>query len=212
MNDHAQYIAERFIESVRSLEGDRGEALFDIATGIIALSQCDEETFRQVIDAVNNTPEAYTTWKKYARGKPKRPEAVIYCRIACAPADAIKHQLSVQESRCRDFARENNLDVITTFSDVGSGNEMDRPDLNNLLSFLSERKSNPPTVIVRDFSRFSRNLADSLKIRQCISDSGAGVITTDGQQLSNPTDRFVAQVAIARSEFEGQLLDQCSDK
>lgn len=208
MDDHAQYIAKRFIESVRSLEGDRGEALFDIATGIIALSQCDEETFRQVIDAVNNTPEAYTTWKKYARGKPKRPEAVIYCRIACAPPDAIEHQLSAQESRCLDFARENDLEVIAIFSHIGSGMDMDHPGLNNLLSFLSERKDSPPTVIVRDFSRFSRNLADSLKIHQRISDTGAGVITTDGQQLSNPTARFVAQVAIAHSEFEEQLQDQ----
>lgn len=134
--------------------------------------------------------------------------AVIYCRIACAPPDVVDYQLSVQESKCRDFARENNLDVVAAYSDVGSGIEMDRPDLNNLLSFLSERKSTPPTVIVRDFSRFSRNLADSLKIHQRISDTGADVITTDGQQLSNPTDRFVAQVAIAHSEFEEQLQDQ----
>lgn len=208
MSDHVQYIAERFIGSVRSLEGDRGEALFDIATGIIALSQCDGETFRQVIDAVNNTPEAYTTWKKYTRGKSNHPEAVTYCRIASAPPDAIEHQLSVQESKCRDFAGENNLEVIATFSDIGSGLDMDHPGLNNLLSFLSERKDSPPTVIIRDFSRLSRNLADSLKIHQRISGTGAGVVTTDGQQLSNPNDRFVAQVAIARSEFGEQLQDQ----
>jgi DNA invertase Pin-like site-specific DNA recombinase len=92
--------------------------------------------------------------------------AVIYCRVSNVKQTTRGDGLGSQETRCREYARYRDLEVIKVFKDDTSGGYVDRPGMKELLAFLrAHRKRERLVVIIDDISRLARGIEAHLKLR-----------------------------------------------
>ena len=81
--------------------------------------------------------------------------AVIYCRVSSVAQLRKGDGLASQETRCREYAKFKNYDVVEVFHDNKTGGIADRPAMTALLAFLQESKEEC-VVIIDDINRFLR--------------------------------------------------------
>ena len=64
-------------------------------------------------------------------------KAVIYCRVSSAKQTVRGDGLGSQETRCREFAKYKDYDVVEVFQDDTSGSLTTRPGMQAMLSYLA---------------------------------------------------------------------------
>ena len=87
--------------------------------------------------------------------------AVSYVRVSSD--DQANHGFSIDQQvrNCMDFALQNDYAIMQVFKDEGrSAKNLDRPGLQNLLKYCSDKKNNVDAVIVWKLDRISRNVGD----------------------------------------------------
>lgn len=89
-------------------------------------------------------------------------KAVIYARVSTDEQAEHGTSLQSQLETCRDYAEENNLDVIEEFLDDYTGTTLDQPGLNELQDALDKEKAG--AVIVLNTDRLSRNFHNSVHL------------------------------------------------
>ncbi len=99
--------------------------------------------------------------------------AVVYARVSSAAQKSRGTGLDSQESRCREYARYKNLDVVKVFTDDASGGLIDRPGMKAMLSWLRQRRGQDCAVIIDDISRLARDIEAHIKLRAAIGSVGA---------------------------------------
>lgn len=100
-------------------------------------------------------------------------KAVIYCRVSDPNQVKNGHGLSSQDTRCREFAKHRNLEVIRSFHEEGvSGSLINRPAMMEMLDFLRQNPDQQTVVIIDDISRLARGLKAHLELRTAIQDAG----------------------------------------
>lgn len=101
-------------------------------------------------------------------------KAVIYCRGASTNQLKGDSNIKAQEKRCCEFAKYKNYEIMQTFHDQGlSGNDVDRPGITNLLSFLKSNYSHSPHIVIfDDISRLASDLQTHADLKKAISDAG----------------------------------------
>ena len=108
------------------------------------------------------------------KGKPQ-PErgAVLYVRVSTTEQAEGPLNLINQENRCRDYCKQNKLNVIAVFVDPGeSARTADRPEFQNMLRFCKARRKDVGYVVVQDLSRFARNLRDLTETTESLNAIG----------------------------------------
>lgn len=103
--------------------------------------------------------------------KPK--EAVIYCRSALAD----DNRLDAQEARCRDYARDAGLEVVSVFRDAASGMKAERPGIAALVRWLKTRDSDC-IVLVEDIGRVARDVVLHRRLNEAIREAGGIIAST----------------------------------
>ena len=89
-----------------------------------------------------------------------------YCRVAFANEEEMAQQCKI----IQDYCKSNGLEVDEYFCDNGvSGLKLDRDALQKLLKVLREGD----IVVVKDYSRISRNLLQLIEITKSIYQAGA---------------------------------------
>lgn len=127
--------------------------------------------------------------------KIKTNKAVIYCRVSDQNQVKNGHGLSSQETRCREFARYSNLDVVAVYHEEGiSGSLILRPAMQNMLEYL---RDNPGTiVIIDDISRLARGLEAHIQLRTAISESG-GILKSPSIEFGEDSDSQLVENLLA---------------
>lgn len=94
--------------------------------------------------------------------------ALIYCRVSLDRQAKEGHGLDSQEHRCREYARNKGYEVETVFRDsfTGGGDFMLRPGMVELLGHADRHAHKLYVVIFDDLSRFARDVAAHIKLRQ----------------------------------------------
>jgi len=82
-------------------------------------------------------------------------KAVIYCRAVCQEQTSKDNSLDKQEKLCREFAEQNDIDVVDCIKEFESGTKMYREGLNKILS--STKKGGVSYVLVSDPTRLARS-------------------------------------------------------
>lgn len=101
-------------------------------------------------------------------------QAVIYCRVSSDKQVKDGNGLDSQEISCRRYAEINNFKVIKVFKDEGvSGKLLERPELQNMLTFLAKNPKQLIAVVVDDISRIARDVFTHMSIRKEIAKHGA---------------------------------------
>lgn len=108
-------------------------------------------------------------------------EAVIYARVSSAAQLAKGDGLASQTTRCQEYAKYRQYDVIEVFHDNMSGGAADRPAMSALLAFLRKRKTET-VVVIDDINRFSRDVVVHWQLRAMLSEAGG--------KLESPTMEF----------------------
>lgn len=81
--------------------------------------------------------------------------------------------MTFQETRCREYARENNYGVVKVFGDLGLGREASRPGFEEMLDFLSQCPENSHVVIVDDIHVIARDIHVFLQLRAKLREAGS---------------------------------------
>lgn len=90
-------------------------------------------------------------------------QAIGYIRISTK--DQSNFSLTGQEQYIRDFCAKNNYSLLAIFKDEGqSAKNFDRPDWKSLEAFIQKNHPAVNLLIVAKYDRFSRNVADALKM------------------------------------------------
>ena len=120
----------------------------------------------------------------------------VYCRTAREDKDAIMQQ----ESTLRVFTDEHGYSKVNVYSDNGySGLRLDRPAFtqmdNDIMAGLID------TVIIRDFSRISRNTFDAFDWLERIQHCGVTVMSLCDNMTDEPLAYSVAALSKAYLEL-----------
>jgi site-specific DNA recombinase len=132
-------------------------------------------------------------------------KAVIYCRVSDVQQVKNGNGLSSQETRCREFAKYRQYEVVQVFNEEGvSGGLIDRPAIKRMLAFLRQHRSERIVVIIDDISRLARDLKAHIELRTAISDAG-GVLQSPSIEFGEDSDsRLVENMLASVSQHHRQ--------
>lgn len=118
-------------------------------------------------------------------------KVALYLRVASADQND-NNVLLWQEPRLREWAREQEHEVVAVFQDMAPGNTLDRPGLQALLSEINQNRFE--AVAVHGFSRLVRETALALSLSETLENSGVKVFSSgeSGDFLSGYTMVFDA--------------------
>lgn len=116
-------------------------------------------------------------------------KVALYLRVASADQND-NNVLLWQETRLREWAREQEHEVVAVFQDMAPGNTLDRPGLQALLSEINQNRFE--AVAVHGFSRLVRETALALSLSETLENSGVKVFSSgeSGDVLSGYTMVF----------------------
>ena len=124
-------------------------------------------------------------------------QAVIYCRVSDPKQVKEGHGLTSQETRCREFAKYRNHEVIEVFQEEGiSGGLIDRPAMKRMMAFLRQRKKEPVVVIIDDISRLARDLKAHIELRMAIQEAG-GILQSPSIEFGQDSDSQLVENMLA---------------
>jgi site-specific DNA recombinase len=127
----------------------------------------------------------------------KQKKAVIYCRVSSTKQTTAGDGLKSQETRCREFARLKNYDVVEVFRDDVSGSLTERPGMKVMLAFMRKRRAaGGMVVIIDDVSRLARGLQAHLDLRSSIASAG-GVLESPSIEFGEDPDSILVENLLA---------------
>src|ERR1041384_2476753 len=105
--------------------------------------------------------------------------AVIYYRVSTSEQAERGFSLDNQKQACIKYADNNNYQRAKFFSDEGkSAKTANRPGLQSMLKFCSDKKNQIEAIIVYKVDRLTRNVEDYSSIGTCIKKQGIKLIST----------------------------------
>lgn len=135
-----------------------------------------------------------------------KPKAVIYCHVSSLKQVTKGNELSSQETRCREYAGYKGYDVVAAFHDEGvSGGMINRPSMQEMLSYLKKnKKKDPYIVIIDDISRLARGLEAHIQLRTAIGAAG-GKLESPSIEFGDDSDsRLVENLLASVSQHHRQ--------
>jgi DNA invertase Pin-like site-specific DNA recombinase len=139
-------------------------------------------------------------------------QAVIYCRVSTKEQVEEGNSLSTQEKLCREYALKNAYDIAEVFIEQGeSAKTANRPELQRLLSYCSDRKKQINAVIAYKLDRISRNTDDYSYIRILLKRYGIEIKFTSEHFENSPAGRFMENIISNVSQFDNDVrTERCA--
>ncbi|MFI3307841.1 MAG: recombinase family protein [Mycoplasmatota bacterium] len=116
-------------------------------------------------------------------------KTALYTRLSREDAkEGISNSIENQITGLLNYANENKLEVYKTYIDDGyTGSNSNRPGFQDLLNDMRTKKIN--TIIIKDFSRLSRNMYEALELLKFIfPENNMRVISLSDKFDSNKND------------------------
>lgn len=88
-------------------------------------------------------------------------KAIIYTRVSTDDQADRGYSLPYQEERLRKYCELNNIMIVAHHQDDHSAKTFDRPEFKKLLTFCKKNPGDVDLLLFTNWSRFSRNAADS---------------------------------------------------
>jgi len=125
-------------------------------------------------------------------------KAVIYCRVSSSKQVTEDHGLDSQETRCREYAKHKNYEVVSVFHEKGiTGKLLDRPQMRDMLAFLKQHKRRKQhVVIIDDISRLARNIETHISLKASIQDAG-GKLESPSIEFGEDSDSRLVEHLLA---------------
>lgn len=116
---------------------------------------------------------------------------VIYCRVSDTKSGARGDGLRSQETRCREYAAQMNINVVDVFRDDMTGGSIDRPGMKAMLSLLKNHRGEGCVVIIDDISRFARDVRGHWDLRDLLREAGGQLVSPRMEFKDDADSRMV---------------------
>jgi site-specific DNA recombinase len=133
--------------------------------------------------------------------------AVIYIRVS-DQSQIENNSLETQEKACRKYALDKGYTVVEPiFREEGKSAKhiQTRPQLRNLLSFVSAKKNKIDAVIVYKFDRFSRNLEEGLATITWLAKYRVTVLSVMEDVDQGPLGKALRNIMMVLGELDNEL-------
>jgi len=131
---------------------------------------------------------------------------VIYTRVS-SDRQVDGYSLDTQADLCRNEANRQEYTVVQLFREEGvSAKTLDRPQLSELLQFVTKKANNISAIIIYHTSRLSRNTLDFLQLKLLLSKKGISIISvTEPIAGDSPEQVFLTTVLSATNQLDNQI-------
>lgn len=140
---------------------------------------------------------------KHPRKTGVAPRAIIYCRVSSERQANEGHGLDSQEHRCREYAKSKGYEVEEVFRDsfTGGGDFIKRPAMSALLLYTDNHPYNNYVVIFDDLSRFARDVAAHLRLRQEFDHRGIKIECPNFTFNDTPEGELIETIMAAQNQY-----------
>ena len=135
--------------------------------------------------------------------------AVVYLRVSTdGQAQEDKYGLSTQWEDIANYAKQNNTNIVETYTEAGvSGSLIDRPMLNKLLKDAEAGKFQ--YVVVAKLDRVARDLMAQLWIEKELLRKGVEIISVaEPMRANDPTGQLFRHIIGAFAQFERSRINK----
>lgn len=134
---------------------------------------------------------------------------VIYCRCSTGRQAMKDLSLPAQEKACRQYAAQQDGEVIKVFRDEGqSATTADRPAFLEALDFCRDRKNKVDALVCYDTSRFARNREDAWAYKKRLRTAGVKVVYATQTFGEDPDGAFMEGILELIDERYSKVLGQ----
>lgn len=113
-----------------------------------------------------------------------------------------------QHEAIKAYCNQKNITIDQTFSDVGSGKNFNRPQIQQVMKEIQEGKVK--SLIIWRVDRISRNTKDLILFYELCEDNGVSIHSINDELLSynNATDKFKMQILASISELQRNIISE----
>lgn len=114
-----------------------------------------------------------------------------------------------QEAICRDYAIKKGYEVIAVFHERAvSGGKRERPEMNNVISFLAKQKEQT-VILIDDISRFSRDIVGHFLLKEQLMAVNGTLEAITGKYSDDATGKFQESImAVVAELYRNQNREQ----
>ena len=98
---------------------------------------------------------------------------LTYCRLAHDDSMVME----CQKDYLRRWAAENGCTVVSEITEVGSGIQLDRPGLSEVMRAVQEKRMD--ALVVKKLDRLARRSLDAYRLMELLKEKGIDLICTD---------------------------------
>ena len=127
--------------------------------------------------------------------------ALGYLRVSTSEQADSGLSLEAQERRIRAYCVANDMELVELHSDVASGGNMDRPELQRALAALKAGEAD--VLVILRLDRLSRSTRDTLALAdRCQKEGWALASLSEKLDTYSPSGRLVLTVLASMAQFE----------
>src|SRR3990167_5284459 len=139
---------------------------------------------------------------------PVKKFGVAYLRVS-DPKQVENFSLDNQAEAILQKAKQESYTIVKTFREEGkSGKNLDRPELQELIKFVSQKANNIQSVFIYKYDRLNRNSLEFQILRQLFAKLGVSIISATEISGETPEVAFVQNLLSAFSEFENSVKSE----
>jgi site-specific DNA recombinase len=133
---------------------------------------------------------------------------VGYIRVSTDEQVRLGVSLDVQESKIRDYAKLNDLDLVNVIRDEGrSGKDLKRPGMEEIVFLAKDKKIKG--VIVYKLDRLSRKVLDTLNLIEMFDKQGVAFHSiTERIDTKSAMGRFFITILSALAQMERDMISE----
>jgi site-specific DNA recombinase len=140
----------------------------------------------------------------------KTTTGIIYCRVS-SKEQVEGTSLEMQERQCRDYAKRNEIEVLSVFVEKGeSAKTANRTEFNKAISFCCSAKSKVNFFIVYKVDRFARNQDDHAVVRATLKRYKTELRSVTEPIDNTATGRLMEGVISSVAEFDNTIRTERS--
>lgn len=110
-------------------------------------------------------------------------KAIIYTRVASSDQTGVNLALEGQTRKLIDHCISNDIELVNSFMDIGSGHSVEREGWKELMNFVQNNEVDK--VLVANWNRLSRNFRLAVGMRDELLSMGVEVQSIDNSELSS---------------------------
>ena len=129
---------------------------------------------------------------------------VTYVRVS-SDKQIDGYSLDSQQDLCQKKADQLGFTVIKSYREEGvSASNTDRPQLQEMLTFVTDPTTDISAIIIYAFSRLNRNTLDYLVVRKLIAKHGVSLVSVTEPSGDRPAEKMIETILASFNQYQNE--------